>query len=176
MKGEQGGARARVCVCVCMCIYTCVRIYIYTEREKETSKTKARESKPAQQISSRSKSRCLTPSPEQDYLKSEIYEARSFMGLLSRSVHPPGKHSLPPSCFTRCIPKRGQEPGTGPRPALADAPLCNRDGRTNQGKERRCPHPRVPGMERSRVRKSPASPANATHAPCSALKVGTLYS
>lgn len=61
------------------------------------------------------------------------------------------------------------------RAGYTPQPLCNKDRRTNQGRERGCPHLRMPGMERWCMRKSPASPTDAMCTSCSALQLIPLY-
>lgn len=78
---QQQNHRYRVHVCVCMCV--CVQCTESTNREREGKmQNETMGEQLAQQISRRSKSRCLALSLKQDYLKSEIYEPRSSMGLL----------------------------------------------------------------------------------------------
>lgn len=68
--------------------------------------------------------------------------ATLIYGAPPRSAHPPGKPSLPTASFPPYIPKRGQEPGRGPRPALADAlgwvrsPATLQEGRENKPGQR----------------------------------------
>lgn len=139
-------------------------------REKGARIRKEWESKPAQQFSNRSKSRCLILSPGQDYLESDIYETCPWGSTWS--AHPTGKFSSHPS--HGAIPKRGQESGTGPCPALADAQawvlFAIRTGEQTWA-ERRYPNTEMPRMERECPRKSPAPPADAMGTLCSVLKV-----
>lgn len=156
---EQG---VRVCARAC----TCENINMY--REKGARIKTDWESKPAQQFSNRSKSRCLILSPEQHYWESEIYEPCSSMGHCE--VRAPDWQVLLPS-FTYCNPKK--RTGAWHRTRSCSVwraglgSLCNRDRRSDLGRDRGCPNTEVPRIERECPRKSPASPADAMGTLCS---------
>lgn len=141
----------------CVRVHICGRMSIRTDRRIR----KEWESKPAQQFSNRSKSRCLILSPGQDYSESEIYEPCSSMGL--HEVRAPNWQILLPS-FTWCNPKK--------RTGVWHRTTSRIGWCTGLGRERGCPNTEMPRMERECPRKSPASPANAMGTLCSALKVG----
>lgn len=142
-RERAGGVRVHV--------YVCVRRYIIQGERREQAKRKHGRANWLSKFQAGLNQDVSPCSPEHEYLKREIYEPRSFMGRLrgqrTRRASPPS----PPHPSHGISRKEGRSLAEDHdllwltrRAGYASQPLCKRDGRMNQGKDRGCPHPEMP--------------------------------